>query len=400
MTYGQIRLRLSKLLPGIDVELIDGWVQDRYAMILDLLAWKRLEGEAVFQVPLSYAIGTVSAQQGSNAITGSGTTWTSDMTGLMIRINNGTEYYTFTYVSATSATLDREYEGSTASIITGGFAVATAGAGYNAGDIIYPAGGNGLAQLQVLTVGPGGSVATLGVVAGGNNYTVQNGVVTTTTGRGTGLTINITQVGLSAGLPYRIDQNIFQLPAECRILRGVRPLHDRDHPLEIISPAEMSRRTNFRNLYGTPRWACQTWDTATDPPIMQVELGPVPNSPDSLGNALSFVVDYVYDPPALFDGSSAPSTGQTVLPWVRPYALIEGVQASALTWKADQNPQAASAFLGAAGRHEQAFTAAMQNLAFTNAQQRGAQPMRLAHELRRQPPHAYHRGPHHRGFNG
>lgn len=400
MTYGQLRLRLSKLLPGVDLELIDGWIQDRFTFILDFLSWKRLEGEAVFQCPPSYAIGTVAVSQGSASITGTGTAWTPALTGLMIRIANGTEYYAFAQLTGTTGTLDRPYEGSTAALLTGDVTVDAAGSGYKAGDVVYVTGGNGLAQLQVLTVGAGGAVTGLGVLVGGNQYAVATGVVTTSNGAGTGLTINITAVGLSAGLPYRIDQNIFQLPAECRILRGIRPMHDGDHPLEIITPAEMTRRSNYRNVYGTPQWAAQTWDTATDPPIMQVELGPVPSSPDSMGNTLSFVVDYIYDPAALYDGSSTPSTSQDFLPWVRPLALIEGVQASAMRWKADQNPQAAGAYLNTSTAHERAFMGALENMAWTNAQQRGAQSLRLAPELRRQPPQRFHRGPRHRGYTG
>src|ERR1035441_8175333 len=140
MTYGQIRLRLSKLAPAVDLELIDGWIQDRYTEILDGLPWKRLEGETVIQSPASYQVGTVTATLGATSIAGAGTNWTSDMDGLTIRIGNNEEFYVFTQTDATDATLDRPYEG-----------------------------------------GDGGP-----------------------------------------GLSYRIDQNIFLLPADCRILRGVR----------------------------------------------------------------------------------------------------------------------------------------------------------------------------------
>jgi len=117
MTYGALRLRLSKLAPGTDLELLDGWIQDRYTEILDQLPWKRQENESVLQVPASYITGTITAVQGSNAITGVGTTWSSAMNGLMIRIANQTEYYQFTDVNTVSATLDRNYEAPSAAAL-------------------------------------------------------------------------------------------------------------------------------------------------------------------------------------------------------------------------------------------------------------------------------------------
>ena len=95
MIYGQIRLRLWQLVPGVAIELVDGWLQDRYTQMLDALPWKRLEGEVVLQSPPSYQVGTVSVTQGSNAITGVGTDWTPFMTGLMIRIASNPEFYTY-----------------------------------------------------------------------------------------------------------------------------------------------------------------------------------------------------------------------------------------------------------------------------------------------------------------
>jgi hypothetical protein len=59
----------------------------------------------------SYSTGTVALTNGSNAITGTGTSWTSDMTGRLFIVHSGTcrQAYTFTYVSPTSGTLESTY---------------------------------------------------------------------------------------------------------------------------------------------------------------------------------------------------------------------------------------------------------------------------------------------------
>ena len=298
MTYGQLRLRLSKLAAGVDRELIDGWIQDRYTQILDQLPWKRLEGETVIQSPASYQVGTLSVSQGSANVVGAGTAWTSAMTGLMIRIANGPEFYIFTYASAEGGTLDRPYEEPDA-----------------------------------------------------------------------------------AGAAYRIDQSIFTLPLDCRVLRAVRGFHP-SRELELISPAELNRLAPGRHRYGVPRFAAHTWDANTDPPLMQIELYPIPDSPDPLSNTLSFAVDYIYDP-----GDIDPSqTSASLLPWVRPAALIKGVQADAALWQEK---------LTLAQGYESTFEKLVKQMAMINALQRGPQALRLAPELRgRGTPVGYHRAKH------
>jgi hypothetical protein len=305
VTYGSLRLILKKLAPSIDQEIIDGWIQDRYTEILDRLPWKRLEAESTIAAPDSYSIGTLTATQGSNAITGAGTTWTAAMTGLMIRIANGQEYYQFTYVSATTGTLDRAFEN----------------------------------------------------VAG-------------------------------AGLTYRIDQNIFLLPSDARILRAVRPLHG-GRPLEMITPAELDRRApnrgSFGGTYGEPTMAAATWDNFSDPPNLQVELYPVPSSPDSSGIRRSWVLDYIFDP------ANPSSTSGSLLPWVRPAALEAGVEGD-IKRHMDQ--------LSSAEAFDKRFEQLVLVMAQVNALQRGPQTIRLAPELRRNRPTRWRRGPIHEGGNG
>lgn len=380
-TYGQLRLRVAQRAPGISLELIDGFFQDRYTQILDKLPWKRLEAESVLQCPPSYNIGTITATQGSSLIVGSGTAWTTALDGLTIRINNNQEFYTFTYVSGTEATLDRPYEALTNSIT--GSAIGAAGMGYNPGDTFWVTGGGSvIAQGTIGSVGAGGAVTTYVLNITGNGYSVANGVVTTTSGSGTGFTLNITSIGASSGLAYRIDQNIFLLPSNARVLRGSRSFHP-PTSIEIITPGEMNRLFPGRLTYGTPKYCAQTWDSNSNPPQLQVEFYPIPDSPDSMGNTLSYSVDYIYDPSDI----DPTQTSVTLLPWARPAAIIYGVLADCAE-EAKDYPLA--------DRREARFKELVTDMAMINALERGPKPIVLAPELRGQRPAlpGYHRGKH------
>lgn len=62
----------------------------------------------------NYTTGTITATNGSNAITGSGTTFTAGMVGKAIRIGTDTKFYLVgSYSSATSITLNSNYTGTT-----------------------------------------------------------------------------------------------------------------------------------------------------------------------------------------------------------------------------------------------------------------------------------------------
>lgn len=285
MTYGQIRLRLSQLFPGTSLEIIDGFIQDRYIDILDKLPWKRLEGETVVQVPPSVNTGTVSVAHGTQTVTGVGTTWTqATIEGLTMRINNAEEFYIPTFVDATHLLLDRNFE-----------------------------------QPDV------------------------------------------------ANVAYRIDQNIFLAPSNARIIRAIRTFHP---PRSIngdrmMTPGELNRMAPGRTTYGIPRYASRTWDSSTTPPILQIELYPIPSSPSSTGQLLSFAIDYIYDAADI----DPTQTSFTMLPWVRPSAIIAGVQADLASGAEAQ-------------RLEGKCTALVRQMSMINALQRGPQAIRLAPEYR------------------
>jgi hypothetical protein len=113
-TWGQIRYELTKGNPGVDLELLNGWIKSAYQEILDHRKWPLLEDQDADIVTVApYRDGTVSLTNGSTTVTGTDTTFTSAMTGRRFRVTGRYEIYTFTYVGATSGTLDRNYEGDT-----------------------------------------------------------------------------------------------------------------------------------------------------------------------------------------------------------------------------------------------------------------------------------------------
>ena len=111
MTLGTLRLRLLKQFPGLDLDVLDGFISDRYGEILAELPWSRLDAMSVLQTSAPYETGTVAVTEGSASITLTSGTWTTDMTGRAFRVAGRDEYYEFVYVTATTGTLDRVYEG-------------------------------------------------------------------------------------------------------------------------------------------------------------------------------------------------------------------------------------------------------------------------------------------------
>lgn len=240
-SYGEIRFRLNKLAQaaGIDLDLLDGWIEDRHREILDELQWQRLEAQGALQTVAEYNAGTLTATEGSNAVTGAGTVWTAAMSYRIIRIANREEYYEFTRVTGTSGTLDRAYEGDT-----------------------------------------------------------------------------------GAGLSYRINKSIYQMPVDLRILQGVGSAVS-GGPLKRMSLVELNELFARRTGYGNPLYYAPYMDYPSDPPVPQIEFYPIPTE------VTMFPYRYVYD-------AAVPSgTSVTLLPWMRPAALIAGVQADMAALKGD-----------------------------------------------------------------
>lgn len=119
-TFGELRARLLKLPygAGTDLDLLDGLLNDRYISILRWHPWTRLEARSYILTTAIYSTGTIAVTNADDDITGTSTVWTTAMNGRKIRIANRDESYTFTYVTATTATIDPVYEGDTATAAT------------------------------------------------------------------------------------------------------------------------------------------------------------------------------------------------------------------------------------------------------------------------------------------
>ena len=235
MTLGEIRLRVTQRVPGVNPQLIAGFIFDRYQAILDALRWSRQSVEVVIQTAAPYTTGTVTMTPGSASVVLAGGTFTAGMTGMQFRVEAESEPYGFAFATATTGTLDRPYDGDAS--------------------------------------GP--------------------------------------------GIGYSLTQAIYALPAEVRILGAARLL-DRSIPLEKTSKEQLDRSAPQRPVQGTPRLWAPAADDTTDPPVMQIELYPVPDAVHSV------VVSYTAEAPALA------GSGASLLPWLRPSALVAGATSDAL----------------------------------------------------------------------
>lgn len=222
-TFGEIRFQLSKIHPGVDHDSLDALILEGYQHVLAELDWQRLDTKTSIPIPVEYNAGTVAVTNGSASVVGTGTTWTTAMTGRVFRVLTDGAWYQFTFNSTTTATLDRPYEGTTAT-----------------------------------------------------------------------------------GAAYRINQNVFKLPSDCRGVLSV----------DGLASAVREEIPAARSDYGTPsRWVSYM-DAYTDPPVMQIEVYPLPVASGLL--AVSFTAESL---PATLDVATG------VLPWLHPAAIKAYVSA-------------------------------------------------------------------------
>lgn len=114
MTWGQIRLQAQKWAPAVDLDVLDQAIQARYSTILDRMPWKALDKAATIQTVGVYATGTVAVTAGSASIVGTGTNWVTGQTGMSVRFGLDAQSYVFSWLTGTTGTLDRPYEGTNA----------------------------------------------------------------------------------------------------------------------------------------------------------------------------------------------------------------------------------------------------------------------------------------------
>src|ERR1035437_10274292 len=154
-----------------------------------------------------------------------GAHWGTEMRGRAFRVAGRSEFYEFTWLTATTGTLDRPYEGTTS---------ATAG--------------------------------------------------------------------------YSIFQNVYPLPADCRLVND-DAFSDMYGPMVRFTHGELNESDPSRIQTGTPRaWASYMDDSST-PPRMQVEIWPIPDV------AIGIPFTYVGDAAPLTDTSTISRSGCSPLPW-------------------------------------------------------------------------------------
>ncbi len=113
-TFGELRYQLSQSFPGASLPQITAFLNARYRTVARKMRWTDLSIQAVLQTVAPYETGTVALTLGSTAVTGTSTVFALAMNGRAFRTTGRNEYYQFTYSSATAGTLDRAYEGPTA----------------------------------------------------------------------------------------------------------------------------------------------------------------------------------------------------------------------------------------------------------------------------------------------
>jgi len=267
MTYGELKLRLTQMFPTVGLDLIEGWVNDRYAEVLGELPWSRQNFTLTLATIAPYATGTAAVTLGSQNVTLTGGTWVTGMTGRAFRASGRNEYYEFTYVSATTGTLDRPYEGPT-----------------------------------------------------------------------------------SAAAGYKIFPLTYALPSDCRLLAD-----DAFSPLRRFSHGELNETDPTRVATGKPFAWASYMDDSSIPPLMQVELYPIPDT------AIGIPFTYAGDAGDLI------ATSSIIQVWMQPTALIEGIVARVKRHLTDY---------AGSDRAEAAAKSALKNMRTSEAQ--GMAPAQMA----------------------
>jgi hypothetical protein len=103
-------------------------------------------------------------------------------------------------------------------------------------------------------------------------------------------------------------------------------------------------------------------DANTDPPVLQAELYPVPTE----------VKGFRHE--GIAEQATPTATSTTILPWVRPSALISGVQADVAGFREN---------FSAAAFYEGKFESLVNDMANIAARSRGPTPMKMADRFTR-----------------
>lgn len=104
-TFGQLWRSLLMYNPDIPAPLAQRWVNNAYRRVIDARTWTGLMCKGVLNVPAAYATGSVTVTNGSTAVTGNGTAWTTSMVGQQFRTGFMNPVFTITSVNQSAQTL-------------------------------------------------------------------------------------------------------------------------------------------------------------------------------------------------------------------------------------------------------------------------------------------------------
>ena len=114
-TYEELWKRVLLYYPECPPVFAQEFVNTAYSRAINHYQWSSLRGDGEFVIATPYATGTVSVTQGSTAVTGTATVWTSAMAGREIYIGGQAPYFTIESLDPIGQTmvLDRVYGGVT-----------------------------------------------------------------------------------------------------------------------------------------------------------------------------------------------------------------------------------------------------------------------------------------------
>jgi hypothetical protein len=111
-TYDKIWNRVLLHCPSAGQHLARHWVESAFRRVCERREWSWRIKHSQWVAPALYNTGTVSVSQGSQTVTGLGTSWTTNMIGRQFRIGVNAPIYTIVSVDgATSLTLDLFWAG-------------------------------------------------------------------------------------------------------------------------------------------------------------------------------------------------------------------------------------------------------------------------------------------------
>jgi hypothetical protein len=115
-TFEQLWKGLMLYAPELPTPLAKQFINNAYSRALSANRWFGLRGLDEFEIPTPYTTGTVTVNNGSTAVVGSGTTFTSAMVGRQFIVDSQLPFYTIiTFTDATNIVLDRPFSGTSIS---------------------------------------------------------------------------------------------------------------------------------------------------------------------------------------------------------------------------------------------------------------------------------------------